>query len=320
LAKAAPPGMAIDIDAISNVFDGKNQISPKQVLKIKRETGDLLYSATTHHNQVVNPNSQRPIYDLPGGVGSYLQEQISTIDFNINMIRNITGINEIVDASAPAPNALVQTSQMAVESSNKVLYQMYFAYKTIKEGTASNLAYRIQNIIRYTDYKPYQNVVGMSILEMFKSGSPISHASFGITLRMKLGMEEKALFMQKAHAYQQQGVIRLSDIMKLEHIVEGGSIKQAQLYLSYKEDQYEKLQAQREQERIQLQSQMIKDQQENATRGRMVEEKAKSENKKDEMGAKAFYDVQEYNQKGEIIKEQDDNRSNNKIKEDILKN
>lgn len=318
LSKAAPPGMAIDIDAISNVFDGKNQMTPKQVLQIKRETGDLLYSATTHHNQVVNPNAGRPVYDLPGGVGSYLEEQIKTIDFNINMIRNITGINEIVDASAPSPNALVQTSQMAAESTNKVLYQMKFAYRTVKETSAANLSYRIQSIIKYRDYKPYMNVVGSHILEMFKQGSPISAASFGFTLKSRPGGEEKMALMQKAHAYEQRGVIRLSDIMKVENIIEGGSIKQAQLYLSYKEKEYEKLQAQREQERIQLQSQMIKDQQANATEGRILEEKEKSNNKINEIGAKSIADVEEYERKGEIVKEQDDNKSNNKIKEDLI--
>lgn len=319
LAKAAPPGIAIDIDAISNVFDGKNKLTPKTVLQIKRETGDLLYSSTTHHNQVVNPNAGRPIYDLPGGVGSYLQEQISTIDFNIQMIRNITGINEVVDASAPSPNALGVTSEIAVESSNKVLYQMYFAYKTVKEETASNLSYRMQSIIRYTDYKPYMNVVGSSILEMFKAGSPIAHSSYGITLKMKPGAQEKASLLQKANEYYAKGVIRLSDIMKVENIIEGGSLKQAQLYLAYKEKEYEKLQAQREQERIQTQSQAIQDQQAKATEGRVVEEREKSENKKSEMATKAYHDVAEYREKGDIITEQDNNRSNNKIKEEILK-
>ena len=319
LSKAAPPGMAIDIDAISNVFDGKNQMTPKQIIQIKRETGDLLYSATTHHNQVVSPNAGRPVYDLPGGVGAYLQEQMRTIDFNIQMIRNITGINEVVDASAPSPNALVQTSEMAAESTNKVLYQMYFAYKTVKEATASNLSYRIQSIIRYTDYKPYMNVVGTSILEMFKSGSPISDSSYGITLRMKPGVAEKNSLMQKANEYYAKGTIKLSDIMKVESIVEGGSIKQAQLYLAHKENEYEKLEAQREQERIQAQSQAIQDQQAKATEGRIVEEKEKSENKKDEMATKAFYDVEEYERKGQMIKDQDDNKSQNKIKEELLK-
>jgi hypothetical protein len=37
------------------------------------------------------------------------------------------------------------------------------------------------------------------------------------------------------------------------------------------------------------------------------------------MATKAYFDVQEYERKGEIIKEQDDNKSSNKIKEDLLK-
>ena len=107
--------------------------------------------------------------------------------------------------------------------------------------------------------------------------------------------------------------------MKIENIIEVGSLKQAQLYLAYKEKEYEKLEAQRQQEAVQAQSQAIQDQQARATEGRVVEAKANSENKKDEMATKAYFDVQEYERKGEIIKEQDDNKSSNKIKEDLLK-
>lgn len=318
-AKAAPPGMAIDIDAISNVFDGKNQLTPKMVLQIKRETGDLLYSATTHHNQVINPNAARPIYDLPGGVGPYLQEQVNNITFNIDMIRNITGINEIVDASAPAPNTLVQTAQMAAESSNKVLYQMYFAYKTLTERMSSNLAYRIQNIIRYRDYKPYQNVVGQGILEMFKQGSPVADATFGITLRLQPGTQEKAIILQDANNFYIKGMIRYSDILKVKHMIEGGSLKQAELYLAQKEKEYEKLDAQRKQELIQSQSEEIMKQTQQATEGRIIENREKSKDKINEIYAKSDADIQEYDAKGETVKDQDDNRSQNKIREDLIK-
>lgn len=319
LSKAAPPGIAIDIDAITNVFDGKNKLTPKAVLQIKRETGDLLYSSTTHHNQPVSPNAGRPIYDLPGGVGAYLEEQIRTIDFNIKMIRDITGINEVVDASAPSPNALVQTSKMAEDSSNKVLYQMMFAYKTLKEQVANHLSYRIQTIIRYKDYKPYKKVIGSGMLEMFKQGSPIAESSYGITLKMKPGLDEKNSTMQKANEAYAKGMIRLSDIMKVEHIIEGGSVKQAQMYLAYKEKEYEKLQAQREQERIEAQNQAIMQQQQQATEGRMIEKKADAEIDKEKTANKAQNDIVEYEAKSETLKDQENNKSQNKIREELIK-
>jgi hypothetical protein len=319
LAKAAPPGIAIDVNAISNVTTGKNQMTPKQVLQIKRETGDLLFSATTHHNQVINPNAGRPVFDLPGGAGGYLKEQMEIISFNIDMIRNITGINEMMDATAPPPNTLVGTAEIASQGTNNTLYQMYFAYKTIKEKTASNLSYRIQNIIRYSDYMPYENVIGTGLLEMFKTNSPIAHASFGITLNLKPTEQDKARIIQRVNIAGEKGVIRASDVLTLEEEINNGSMKYARLILAYKEDQYEKLEAQRRQEDIQLQSQMIQDQQQSATRGRMAEEDNSSKNRREETMVKSEADIHEYREKGDIVKDNDNNKSNNKIREDLIK-
>jgi len=215
LAKAAPPGIAVDINAISNVTTGKNKMTPKQVLQIRRETGDLLFSATTHHNQVINPNAGRPVFDLPGGVGGYLKEQMEIMEFNINMIRQLTGISEVMDASAPRPNALVATSELAEQGTNNSLYQMYFSYKTIKEKTASDLSYRIQNIIRYKDYKPYDNVIGKGLMEMFKTNSPIAHSSYGISLNLKPTAEDKARIIQRVNIAGEKGIIRSSDVIML---------------------------------------------------------------------------------------------------------
>jgi hypothetical protein len=319
LSKAAPPGIAIDVNAISNVTTGKNQLTPKQVLQIKRETGDLLFSATTHHNQVINPNAGRPVFDLPGGVGGYLREQMEIIDFNIGMIRQLTGINEMLDASAPPPNTLVGTAEIAAQGTNNTLYQMYFAYKTVKEKTADHLAYRIQSIIRYTDYKPYENVIGSGLLEMFKTNSPIAHSNYGIKLNLKPSQQDQMRMIERVNIAGEKGVIRQSDVLTLEEEVKNGSMKYARMILAYKEDQYEQLQAQREQERIQMQSQMIQEQQQSALQGRVVEGQEASKNKINEIYAKGDADVVEYREKGEMVKEQDNNKSNNKIKEDLLK-
>ena len=147
IAKSAPPGIAVDVSALKNVTNGKNKLKPLDILQIRRETGDLLFSATTHHNQVISPNAGRPIFDIPGGAGTYLNEQMDIIRFNVSMIRDTTGINEIMDATAPPPNTLVGTAEIAEKGTNNVQYTLYSAYKSIYEGTASNLSYRIQNII-----------------------------------------------------------------------------------------------------------------------------------------------------------------------------
>jgi len=319
LAKAAPPGIAVDVGALKNVTNGKNTLKPLEILQIRRETGDLLYSSTTHHNQIINANSARPMFDLPGGGGTMLEEQMKIIDWDINMIRQLTGINELMDATAPAPNTLVGTAKIAEQGTNNTLYMLYNAYKAVKEGTASNLAYRIQSIIYYKDYKPFENVIGTSMLEIFKAGSPISTATFGISLKLKATITDKQEMLQKALGAYQQKYISYSDLLTVEDEIKNGSLKAARMYMMYKEEKYKEEEAARVQANTENQSKAIIDQQENAKAGRMEEADHLSELKIEEIYAKAEADAKEYAQKNSYKKEEDNNASENKIKEELLK-
>jgi hypothetical protein len=321
LAKAAPGGIAVDVGALKNITNGKNKLKPLELLSIRRQTGDLLFKSTTHHSQMINPNAGRPIIDLPGGVGAELDEYIKVMDFNINMIRQITGINEMMDATAPPPGTLVGTAEIAEQGTNNTLYNLYNTYKVVKENTASSLSLRIQNIIRYVDYKPYEPVVGSALLGVFRKGSPIAHASYGIKLLLKPSNADKQSIMEKAQfAFQQQPpMISLSDYMRVEQEVKYGSIQMARMFLMYKEDQYKKEQAMINQQNVEAQKQSILEQQDNALKGDMMKMDKETDNNIKERAASAELDVNEYAQKNEYKKSEDDNKSKNKIKENILK-
>jgi hypothetical protein len=319
IAKSAPPGVAVDISALKNVTDGKNKLKPLDVLQIRRETGDLLFSATTHHNQVISPNAGRPIFDLPGGAGNYLREQMDIIRFNISMIRDITGINEMMDATAPPPNTLVGTAEIAEQGTNNTLHTLYTAYKSIYEGTASNLSYRIQNIIRHKDYKPYENVIGSSLLQIFKQGSPIAAASFGIKITLKPQEKDKQELLAQAGLAFQQGILKFSDIMFLQQEVKNGSIKYARMYIMWKEGKYMEEEQAKIQANTEQQSQAIMKQQENAKTGRMEEAKHLSTLNIEEIQARSEIDTVEYAEKNRYKKEEDDNKSKNKVVENLTK-
>lgn len=319
IAKSAPPGVAVDISALKNVTDGKNKLKPLDVLQIRRETGDLLFSATTHHNQVINPNAGRPIFDIPGGAGSYLEEQMNIINFNINMVRDITGINEMMDATAPPPNTLVGTAEIAQQGTNNTLHTLYSAYKSIYEGTASNLSYRIQNIIRHKDYKPYERVIGTALLNVFRKGSPIAAASFGIKIQLKAQDKEKQELMMYAKDAFAQRILKYSDLMFLQREVQHGSIKYARMYIMWKENQYYEEEEAKTAANTQQQSQAIMEQQENALEGRMNEITHQTDENIREREAASEIEAGEYAEKNEYKKEEDNNKSRNKIIENITK-
>lgn len=318
MAKASPAGIAVDVGVLQNVYNGANKLEPLDILKIRKEGGDLIFKSTTHHNQIISPNSARPIFELNGTGEADMQKWIAIMDFNINKIRDLSGLNELIDSSTPPPNTLVGTAEIAAEGTNNVLYPMYHAYKTVKEGTAANLAYRIQSIIRYRDYEPYKNVIGNSLMNIFKQGSPIAASSYGIMLRLKPSAKEKQAMVEKARYVAEKGIIKFSDLMFLEEEIENGSIKYARMYISYREDKYIEEQKQIAAANTQAQSEAIQEQTRLASELRKEEQKEISRNKIEEYAAKAGMDIEEYAAKHNLKISQDNNQSENKIKESLF--
>jgi hypothetical protein len=319
MAKAKPGGLAVDIGVLQNVNNGGNDLKPLEILQIVRETGDLIYKSTTHHNQVIQPNSTKPIFELPGTGEEDMRKWMNIMDYNIGKMRDLSGLNELMDSSAPPPNTLVGTAEIAAEGTSNILYPMYNAYKTVKETTAANLAYRIQSIIRYKDYKPYENVIGTALINIFKQGSPISASSYGILLRMKPSAADKKDMVDKArHAYD-KGVIKFSDLMYLESEIENGSIKLARNVISYREEKYIEEQRATAQANTDAQSQAIKEQATLSSDLRIREGKEISRNKINEYAAKAGMDVEEYAAKHNYRIKEDDNQSKNNVKENLFK-
>ena len=236
IAMSAPAGIAIDIDSLEDVVVDGVKMSPLEILKIRRQTGDYLYRRT---DQMGNASNPRPAFDLPGGVGQLLNERIATMQFYVEQIRQITGINEIVDATTPNPKMPVATAKLAVGSTNNILQPLYSAYAHIKEKTAYSSILRLQVMAQYGDITVYNKALGKSNIEVIKIGAGVSLKKFGIKLEMIPTDEMKAVvrqYVMKLSAVPlDQGGISAADAMMIEDQLINGNLKVAQFLLATKE-------------------------------------------------------------------------------------
>lgn len=276
IAMASPPGIAIEFTALQNMTLGKDKLKPLEILKIKRQTGDLIWKATTHKGMPNTPAGSRPIQELQGGIGNQLNEFIAIFDFNTNAIRDLTGINQIADASQPNPEQSVGGSEMALAATNNALRPIYSGYLTIKERTAKNISLRLQLLIKhdkeaYTGYMPVIGSVGVQVISI---SADTVDANYFIKYEAKPTDKRKATILDaaaKAMSPDRDGVIgiELPDFLMIERLLESGSLKYAEAYLNYKskknKERQQKLQEanmnldkQREQEAIQLKNELMK--------------------------------------------------------------
>ena len=94
-----------------------------------------------------------PIQELNSNSGaSKLSMLVNNYNHYLNMIRDVTGLNEARDGSTPDPNSLVGVQKLAALNSNTatrhILNGSLYIIRTLAEG----LTYRVSDLLEYTDF------------------------------------------------------------------------------------------------------------------------------------------------------------------------
>ena len=138
IAKTKPKGMAIEIGSIEGVSKGDGgTFTSLEVQDIYEQTGNLYYRMLDDSGEALNA---RPIQELSGGAGQYLQELIMTYNYYLERIRDVTGINEVRDGSTPAKDSLVGVQKLALLASNNATRSINDSYINIMEKVANTTA------------------------------------------------------------------------------------------------------------------------------------------------------------------------------------
>mgnify|MGYP003132244968 FL=1 len=248
IAKARPKGLAIEIGGLENVTkgDGGAVWDPLELQSVYDQTGNFYYRSidddgTTRHGP--------PITELENGIGRDLQSLIAIYNYNLERIRDVTGINEARDASQPSTEALVGVQKLALLASNNATRQMNNGLLHIMEKCASVSVLRLQDVLTTKDgFKAYQAALGDSALTSIKDMKEISHTDYGINIQALPDEEEKQYLEQNIQASLQQKELRVEDAIMVRSIK---NIKLANRMLMLRRKEYMKDMAQKAKETAQ---------------------------------------------------------------------
>lgn len=312
IAMAAPAGLSIEMGTLENISIGGNKMTPLEILTIRRKTGDLIYKATTHHSQV-NGIGGRPVDELSGGVGAQLSEYIQTMEFNLNMIRELTGLNEFMDASAPNPNIPVRSGMAAVDAGNNSLGPIMSGYFDIKDSACRKIALRYQVLADNGDMEEFYPALGKNVVQTFKLSKDVAFEDYAIVMRSRPSDEMKEAVRQAAMQAVQlgpkNGGIKQSDYLFIEDQLQNGAIKYARIYLGYKEKKYQKEAEQLQIQNMQLNSQTMQQQ-----------EQVKAQGEAQLMQGKMETDIQILQTKSQLSIQEEMVKHENRMKEIELQN
>jgi hypothetical protein len=234
-------GIAVEYTSLQNMKLGGDKMDPLDILSLRRDTGDLFYKLTTHTGRMNVPGGFRPIQELEGGIGNQLTEFIQIFDLNMNFIRDLTGINQIADASTPNPNQSVGGSEMAVAATNNALKPLYSGYIRLKEKTAGSCALRIQVQVRSTDdpYTGYIPIVGSAGVKLLEYDAENMDADYHIKIQAKPTDKRKQAIKDAAVVAMQPDKdgyvgIEYPEFLMIERLLEDGNLKYAEYFLAYR--------------------------------------------------------------------------------------
>jgi len=259
LAMSSNSGVAVEYTSLMNMKLGGEKMEPLEILSIRRDTGDLIYKMTTHMGKQNIPGGMRPIQELTGGIGPQLQEFVQLFDLNLNFIRDLTGINQIADASNPNPNQSVGGAEMAIVATNNALKPIYAGYIRLKELVARAAAIRIQLLVRHDKkaYEGYIPVVGGAGVKILSVGTDILDADWEIQIQAKPTTQRKQVILESAMKAMQPDKdgftgIEEGDFMMIERLLEAGNEKLAEIMLNFRSRKNKERQLQIQRENMEL--------------------------------------------------------------------
>lgn len=262
LAMSANAGIAVEYTSLQNMKLGGEKMEPLDILSLRRDTGDLFYKLTTHTGRANVPGGFRPIQELQGGIGNQLQEFVTIFDLNMNFIRDLTGINQIADASNPDPNQSVGGSEMAIAATSKALKPIYSGYIRLKELAARSCSIRIQNIIRNdpASYNVYVPVFGAAGVKLLEYDAENIDADYFIKIQARPTEKRKEVILQAAITAMQpdrEGYVGIEfpEFLMVERLLEDGNLKYAEYFLAYRSKKNKERQTKLQRENMQLDAQ-----------------------------------------------------------------
>ena len=301
ISRMVPDGVYLDMDGLSEVDLGNGtNYNPAEALNMYFQTGSIVGRSLTQEGDM-NPGKV-PIQELQSGSGNAkISSLIQTYQYYLQMIRDVTGLNEARDGSLPDRNTLVGLQKLAANASNVATRHIVQSSLFLTLKLAENISLKVADALEFPLTKSsLQNSISTYNIKTLEEVVNLNLHDFGIFLELEPDEEEKQQLESNIQIALQAKNIDVEDAIDLRSIK---NLKLANQMLKVKRKEKAKQDQAAQQANIAAQSQaqaaaaektaMAEVQKQQAISGANVEyEKAKSEFEKDRMQLQAQLDQQ----------------------------
>jgi len=276
LSRMVPDGVYLDIDGLAEVDLGNGtNYNPQEALNMFFQTGSVIGRSFTQDGDG-NPGKV-PIQEISNGAGAggKLQSLIGNYNYYLQMIRDVTGLNEARDASTPDSRSLVGIQKLAAANSNVATRHILDASLFLTVEAAEQLSLRISDIVEYSPTKDaFIQAIGAHNVATLEELKELHLYDFGIFINLQPDEEEKQVLENNIQMALQQKLIDLDDAIDLREVK---NIKMANQLLKIRRKKKAEKDQQTAERNMQMQSQTNQQAAQAASQAKMQEEQAKQE-------------------------------------------
>ena len=219
LSRMVPDGVYLDADGLAEVDLGNGtNYNPQEALNMFFQTGSVIGRSFTSEGDM-NPG-KIPIQEIQSGSGgNKLQSLITTYNYYLQMIRDVTGLNEARDGSLPDPKSLVGVQKLAAANSNTATRHILQGGLFLTAELAESLSLRISDILEYSPTREaFISKIGRSNVAVLNEVKDLYLHDFGIYIDLAPDEEEKSTLENNIQVALGQQNIELEDAIDIRDV------------------------------------------------------------------------------------------------------
>ena len=301
MSRMVPDGVYLDMDGLAEVDLGNGtNYNPQEALNMYFQTGSIVGRSLTQDGE--SNRGRVPIQELQssnggGKIGSLIQ----TYQYYLQMIRDVTGLNESRDASTPDVNALVGVQKLAAANSNVATRHILQAglYLTLK--TCENIALRVNDSLMF----PLTRMALINSITNFNTQTldelmTVNLHDFGIFIELEPDEEEKSKLEENIQTALRTQSINLEDAIDIRQV---NNLKLANQLLRKKRKEKQEEQQESKMAEIEAQGQAQSETAERSALAEMQKQEALTSSKVQIEQAKAQFEMEKLQTEAKIKRE-----------------
>ena len=298
LARMVPDGVFVDVDGLAEVDLGNGtSYNPQEALNMYFQTGSIVGRSLTQDGDL---NSGKvPIQELQtSSAMGKIQSLVQTYQYYLQMIRDVTGLNEARDGSQPSQDSLVGLQKLAAAASNTATKHILQSLMYLTIRVSENISLKASDALSFPLLKnALMSSINNSNVNTLQEIEKLNLHEFGIFLELEPEQEEKQVLEANIQVAIQAGQIGLEDAIDIRQV---NNTKLANQLLKQKQRQKAERERAIQLENIQAQAQANAQSSEQAALAEVQKQQALTESKLQLEQGKSQFEIKKMEMEAQI--------------------